>query len=412
MIWKSIFIEMVLVSVPLCAIAQEPLKRDTVRTELQSEFIEEIGDSTDLVVASDGTSNWFISFSGGVNSLAAEANRAYDSFIDRSRFSFRLSSGKWFSPVWGFRMQMGIGKLSGHSQLHKFYNIYDDLDDHSSIPNEMQPYISEEGEKTWFHRKFTYMDWSVSLMTDAVRWFAKEQKPIGVVLFAGPGFSHGLNSQGLSASNSFTLNAGIQLNVNLNKHWDIFAEFQGNIVDETFDGQIGGTDNERNRTLEGYAGLNIGITYKFGGKKFSRYAKIHPVTYESVRYYEPPKTIEVSNNAQEEDVTAFTVRFFVDKSNIEDDQKLNIERIARYLKSHPSTKLELTGYADKETSYPEYNMRLSQRRVDTVRDYLVKECGIDPSCLILDAKGDTQRVYEEDFRWNRVVIMKIIENDK
>ena len=411
MVKKVFFIGMLLGTLPFMSMAQEALKTDTIRTELQSDFLETVGDSTDLVVAGDGTANWFISLSGGVNSLAAEANREYDNFIDRSRLSFRLSVGKWFTPVWGFRVQMGVGKLSGHSQLLNYYNIYDELADHTTMPEEMKPYLSERDGQTWFHRKFTYMDWSVNLMTDAVRWFVKERQPVGVILFAGPGFAHSFGSQGLSASNSFAFNAGVQLNVNIHKHWDVFAELQGNIVDETFDGQIGGTAGVRNRPLEGYAGLTIGFAYKFGGRKFNRYAKVNPVTYESVRYMQPPTVVEVPQESTEEVVTTFAVRFFIDKHNIEDDQKLNIDRMARYLKRHPEAKLELTGYADKETAYPEYNLKLSQRRVKAVRDYLVKECGIDKSRLIIDAKGDTQRVYNEDYRWNRAVVMRIIEND-
>ena len=113
-------------------------------------------------------------------------------------------------------------------------------------------------------------------------------------------------------------------------------------------------------------------------------------------------------------VTAFAVRFFIDQSNIEEDQKLNIERVARYLLRYPEARLELTGFADKETAYPEYNMKLSERRVKAVYDYLVDKCGIAPSRLTINAKGDTERVYNEDYRWNRVVIMRIVndENEK
>ena len=327
MVKKVFFIGMLLGTLSFTSMAQEALKTDTIRTELQSDFLETVGDSTDLVVAGDGTANWFISLSGGVNSLAAEANREYDNFIDRSRLSFRLSVGKWFTPVWGFRVQMGVGKLSGHSQLLNYYNIYDELADHTAMPEEMKPYLSERDGQTWLHRKFTYMDWSVDLMTDAVRWFVKEKQPVGVILFAGPGFAHSFGSQGLSASNSFAFNAGVQLNVNIHKHWDVFAELQGNIVDETFDGQIGGTAGVRNRPLEGYAGLTIGFAYKFGGRKFNRYAKVNPVTYESVRYMQPPTVVEVPQESTEEVVTTFAVRFFIDKHNIEDDQKLNIVMI-------------------------------------------------------------------------------------
>lgn len=411
MMRKAIFIGLFFVALPMGLMAQEALKADTIRTELQSEFLETVGDSTDLVVAGDGTSNWFISLSGGVNSLAAEANRDYDNFVDRARLSFRLAVGKWFTPVWGFRAQMGVGKLSGHSFLLNFYNIYDHLADHTTMPSEMLPYLSEKDGITWFHRKFTYMDWSVNVMTDAVRWFTKEKKAVRLILSAGPGFAHAFASQGLSASNSFTFNGGIQLNVNLNERWDVFTEFQGTITDESFDSQIGGQPSRRNRPLEGYGGLTLGLSYKFGGRKFTRYAKVQPVTYESVRYMQPVTVVEIPKELPEEVVTSFAVRFFIDQYNIEEDQKLNIDRMARYLKKHPEARLELVGYADRETAYPSYNLKLSQRRVNTVRDYLVNECGIDPSRLIIDARGDTQRVYNEDYRWNRVVVMRLVENE-
>ena len=248
-------------------------------------------------------------------------------------------------------------------------------------------------------------------MTDAVRWFTKEKKAVRLILSAGPGFAHAFASQGLSASNSFTFNGGIQLNVNLNERWDVFTEFQGTITDESFDSQIGGQPSRRNRPLEGYGGLTLGLSYKFGGRKFTRYAKVQPVTYESVRYMQPVTVVETPKAAPEEVVTSFAVRFFIDQYNIEEDQKLNIDRMARYLKKHPEARLELVGYADRETAYPSYNLKLSQRRVNTVRNYLVNECGIDPSRLIIDARGDTQRVYNEDYRWNRVVVMRLVENE-
>ena len=63
MMRKAIFIGLFFVALPMGLMAQEALKADTIRTELQSEFLETVGDSTDLVVAGDGTSNWFISLS-------------------------------------------------------------------------------------------------------------------------------------------------------------------------------------------------------------------------------------------------------------------------------------------------------------------------------------------------------------
>ena len=135
---KNVFLfSLLLILCPVMAAAQEAVKTDTVRAELQSDFLETVGDSTDLIVAGEGSNNWFITLWGGVNSLAAEANRHYDNFLDRSRVSFRLSVGKWFTPVWGFRLQMGVGRLSGHSHLLKYYNMYDHAVDHTVIPSEI-----------------------------------------------------------------------------------------------------------------------------------------------------------------------------------------------------------------------------------------------------------------------------------
>lgn len=392
----------------ILANAQEAVT-DTVRTDLRQEVIEALGEQSDFVVAPYRTSNMFISASLGVNSIFAEANRKYDNALQRSQIVGRVSIGKWFTPLWGMRFRVGGGRLAGHCSPVGIYNIYEDKPDHSEIPEEMKPYLSEKDGLTWFHRKFAYMDFSLDFMTDIMHWFTREDMPLGIILFVGPGYSHGFASQGLSASNSFAFKAGGQLNYRLSKHFDFIAEIQGTIVDEGFDGIIGGNEGWRNRTVEGYASATVGLSYKFGGKKFTRYAKVHPVTYEHIRHVLPPKVVEA---AEPEDViTSFAVRFFIDQYNIEEDQKLNIHRVARYLKRHPEAKLEITGYADKETAYPSYNLKLSHRRVNTVRDYLIKECYIAPERLIVDAKGDTQRVYDEDYRWNRAVVIRVIENN-
>ncbi len=400
----------------LCALsssAQETSVPDTLRTELR---LDELGKS-DLTMAGSGTGNWFVSLSGGVNSYDAEANNLYDNLVDRAELSVRMAVGKWVTPVWGYRLQMGLGNLSAHYKAGNksgvVYNIQTPGIDHSVMPDGMKPYLTQKDGITWYHRKFFYMDWSFNVMTDAVKWFSKKESPVGVILSAGPGFAHGFAARGSSSSNSFLFNAGVMLRVNVHRNWDVFAEMQGNIVDESFDNHVGGKPSaKRNRTVEGYAGLNIGVAYKFGGRKFARYAKVHPVTYETVRQIYLPEDVDVDKDpirmAETEDVTPFAVRFFIDKYNIEEDQKLNIHRMARYLHSHPDAQLELTGYADKETAYPAYNMKLSERRVKAVRNYLIKECGIEADRLVIRAKGDTERAYEEDYRWNRAVVMRII----
>ena len=66
--------------------------------------------------------------------------------------------------------------------------------------------------------------------------------------------------------------------------------------------------------------------------------------------------------------------------------------------------LIITGYADVETGNPAYNLKLSQRRAEAVRDMLVNDFGVDSSRLRIDYKGDTVQPYERKNEWNRVVI--------
>lgn len=327
---------------------------------------------------------------------------------------FSLVSESGFHRYGGVRFQTGIGALGAHYYPFRFYNMYDELADHSTMPEEAKKYLSVKGGTTWFHRKFIYMDFQFDLMTDVVRWFTREEKKIGFYLFAGPGFSHAFGSQGLSRNNSFAFKAGGQLDIRLSDKLSLVTELQGTIVDESFDGQIGGYDSKINRTLEGYAGWTVGLTYKFGGKKFKRMVKVNPVVLETIYYARPaekPASV-VPRQEVEELALVFTVRFFIDRSNIEDDQILNIHKVATYLQEHPSATVRLTGYADRETAYSSYNLKLSERRVRSVQEYIMQHYdNIDSSRFVTSAKGDVERAYEEDYRWNRAVVMEIIKNE-
>jgi outer membrane protein OmpA-like peptidoglycan-associated protein len=99
-----------------------------------------------------------------------------------------------------------------------------------------------------------------------------------------------------------------------------------------------------------------------------------------------------------------TVSFPIDKYFISDIQKRNVEAVANYIKSHPDMNVVICGYADVETAYPAYNMRLSKRRVTSVFNMLVNEYGVNPNRLRIDYKGDTLQPYDRKNEWNRVVV--------
>lgn len=88
-----------------------------------------------------------------------------------------------------------------------------------------------------------------------------------------------------------------------------------------------------------------------------------------------------------------------------------LNRVYKILIDNPTVKLELSGHTDSIGGH-EYNMRLSQQRAESVRNYLLEK-GISPSRLIAKGYGLTKPIApnstEEGRALNRRVEMKILE---
>ncbi len=74
------------------------------------------------------------------------------------------------------------------------------------------------------------------------------------------------------------------------------------------------------------------------------------------------------------------VLFDTDKHFVKRMYYPEIERVATYMKKHPQTTAVLEGHTDSRAG-DAYNLALSQRRVDAVRNVLIKHYGIDGSRL-------------------------------
>lgn len=382
------------------------IKTDTIRESRLSNLATALGSSTELIVADDAElnkNNWFISLGIGANAIMAEGNDKVNDFFDRRRGRIQVSAGTWFNRYFGIRGQIGVGKVSAYYLAGAIYgkplNSFD-------YPESTKQYIIEKDGLAWFRRKFTYMDISVAAMTDVVKWFDKDSR-WGVQLYAGPTFAYSFKKQGFDNNYSLGAKVGTQIEYKINNKWGIMADINGNLFNETFDGVVGGELDGDNKTFDFLAAATIGVSYHFGNNIMNKNIEI-PVVYENTIIPQPKRIKEVKAEAKNV-IAPFVVRFFIDKSYIEKGQKPQINKFAEYLKNNKETKVMLTGYADKETAYPEYNMRLSQKRVNSVKKYLIEECGIAEERIVTNAKGDTERVYDEDFRWNRVVVMSIVE---
>lgn len=127
------------------------------------------------------------------------------------------------------------------------------------------------------------------------------------------------------------------------------------------------------------------------------------------------KDIFLSPVEEEEVVVLRNIYFDFDKADIRPDAALELDKIAAFLNSDPSVRIELSAHADSRGTH-EYNMRLTQRRADSAVAYLVKK-GIAADRLVAKGYGFTKlanhcakgvQCTEEEHQWNRRVEFFVI----
>lgn len=102
--------------------------------------------------------------------------------------------------------------------------------------------------------------------------------------------------------------------------------------------------------------------------------------------------------------TTLDIQFEIDRYAIQHEYAAAVERLGAYLRKYPDTTAVIEGHTD-EVGTDEYNMQLSQRRANSVVDYLVEHSGIDRSRLKAVGYGKSRPVAdnrtEEGKRLNR-----------
>lgn len=115
---------------------------------------------------------------------------------------------------------------------------------------------------------------------------------------------------------------------------------------------------------------------------------------------------EMETTGQTIKILESVVAFPFNQSDVQTSQMPSLEHVANYLKDNPDAKITVNGYASPEGT-EEYNLQLSQRRADAVKNILVDKYGIaaDRINAIGHGVGDVFSVPA----WNRVGICTIDE---
>ena len=105
----------------------------------------------------------------------------------------------------------------------------------------------------------------------------------------------------------------------------------------------------------------------------------------------------------------YLVTFALGNSDINNQEKVNLQGIADMIKNTPNRTFSVIGYADKQTGTEEINTRLAKNRAQNVYDLLTKEYGVPASRLTLDSKGGVDNMYLNDPRLSRSVIISEVK---
>lgn len=346
--------------------------------------------------------NWFIQLGAGVQSPFVENWLPKGDAKHHMTATYNVGFGKWFSPWMGWRLGLNYGSI----------HFDDGAFSRAKLANA-----------------------NVDLMWDMFNSFGgvNSKRVFSIVPFVGVGGAYTYDLKTPAANieregrqikdNSWTIpvSTGIQLRFRLSEYVNFFLEGRAMWAGDNFNGVAYGDPVDFNISAIG------GLTFKLGGDSFKSYnpcndlARIASLndqvndlrgelaaTATALAVAEaqlpcPPQQVVVETVEQQPQAMLATVRFTLNSARISKEEMVNVYNVAEYLKANPEYKLDIKGYADKDTGTSDYNMKLSERRAQAVYDALTKTYGIDPSRLTISPEGSATQVYDTN-AWNRIVI--------
>ena len=349
--------------------------------------------------------NWEASLGVGGQVYVGEDDSKAD-FFDRVSPALELSVGKWIVPSLGLRAQ-AFGWQAKAAAVGLESGIF--LEDGATATG-----LNEQ--------KWNFAGLHGDLMLNASNFFGGyktdrvyEAIPyvgFGAISQVGEGVDNLTATGVIGIINRFKVNEKIAFNV----------EAKMPLVDQGFDGF------EDDSKFEGIPSVTVGITYKFKNPKFQNAAELtapkSTVSEEDLARLRNQLAAEQGRAKQLQDeldkerarknqvvvekgpaiVAPLAVFFPFDKATLTAKEKINLENVANVIKQNPGLKYSVSGYADKGTGTAEYNKKLATRRVNAVRDVLVKS-GVDEAQLNLNPVGATDTLFPEPYL-NRVVIIE------
>ena len=342
--------------------------------------------------------NWFMGYRSGATMKMSGAP-----FIKSARLAMGLSIGKQWTPILGTEIQ-GLG------------------------------YINTTKSKTMIDASEVSLITNMNLM-NLFGSYEGMPRAFEIETATGLGWLHHY-AKGADDTNDMSARVGLNLNFNLgeSKAWTfslrpaVVYNLTGNFPQEKL-----AFDKDRSRFE-----MLMGFTYHFansdGQRHFAMVSTVDPLAMAAMNeeinvlretVAAPEAAIAASaleiadlqsslndcqdaaNNTPASAPTSILeaiVSFAFNQAVIQHSQMPTIERIATYLKDNPGVNAVINGYASPEGT-EDYNMKLSQRRAEAMKEVLVDKYGIEASRI--EAIGHGIGDIFSDPAWNRVGICTI-----
>ena len=343
--------------------------------------------------------NWSMGIQGG-----ATMKMSGEGFFKSARPAFGLTLGKQWTPILGMDIQ-GMG------------------------------YVNTTNSSTMIDASDVSLIGRMNLMNLFAGYYGMP-RPFEIETVTGLGWLHHyMNGSG----DTDDLSARVGLNFNFNLGDD--AAWTLGIKPAVVFNLTGEYPNKKMAFNRDHANMEIllGLTYHFadgeGNRHFAMVNAIEPIALAAMneeinglREVVVAKDVELVgladellvvqnqlNEARNKEVEAAgqtikilesVVAFPFNQSDVQASQMPSLEHVANYLKDNPDASITVNGYASPEGT-EEYNLQLSQRRADAVKNILVNKYGIAASRInaIGHGVGD---IFSEP-AWNRVGICTIDE---
>ena len=347
-------------------------------------------------------SNTFITLGVGGQMLFGDHEKQME-FGDRISPALDIAFGKWITPEVGVRLMLTSWRLNGATQTGEL--------------SDGGPIDGKPWHGYWLtEQKINYMNLHGEVMFNLSNLLCgyNPKRIWNCSPYLGMGWMRIFSDE---QSNEIGANLGINNSFRLSDAWDLNLDVRGTLVNDDFDGERGG------RNEEGVLSATLGLTYKFKPRGFKAKVitvldqteidrlrqQMNELNAENERLKnKPAETITNTELLLKEIVAPCMVVFPINQAVLSQDERVNLSMFAENVKKQDKGIVySITGYADAATGTKEINDPLSKARAEAVYRCLVDEFGISESQLTMDYKGGVENMFYDNPAMSRAVIVRI-----